>query len=98
MLIALHWATESKILDLALLLKGIGKNYIPRTIYAIGLGQLSLLAFVPLFIKEETSNYKGSLFVKMITILSACSSTVIILQGKQGALVALGSIVAGAFC
>ncbi|XWS10689.1 hypothetical protein CRYUN_Cryun38cG0019100 [Craigia yunnanensis] len=95
MLIALHWATESNISDLALLLKGIGKNYIPRTIYAIGLGQLSLLAFVPLFSKEETSNYKGSLFVKMITILSACSSTVIILQGKQGALVALGSIVAG---
>ncbi|XVF18203.1 hypothetical protein REPUB_Repub11eG0001200 [Reevesia pubescens] len=93
-LIALHWAIESNILE-ALLLKGIGKNFIPRTIFAIALGQLSLLAFVPLFSKEETSNYKGSLFVKMISILSACSSTVILLHGKQGALVALGSIVAG---
>ncbi|XVF29973.1 hypothetical protein REPUB_Repub16aG0017300 [Reevesia pubescens] len=93
-LIALHWAIESNILE-ALLLKGIGKNFIPRTIFAIAVGQLSLLAFVPLFSKEETSNYKGSLFVKMISILSACSSTVILLQGKQGALVALGSIVAG---
>ncbi|KAK8589692.1 hypothetical protein V6N13_088513 [Hibiscus sabdariffa] len=45
--------------------------------------------------KEETSSYKGSLFVKVISILSACSSTVIILQGKQGALVALGSLLAG---
>ncbi|XP_022749404.1 GPI ethanolamine phosphate transferase 3 isoform X2 [Durio zibethinus] len=95
LLIALHWATESNVLDLALLLKGIEKNYIPRTIYAIGLIQLSLLAFVLLFSNKETSNYKGSLFVKMIPILSACSSTVIILLGKQGPLVALGSIVAG---
>ncbi|XVE52811.1 hypothetical protein DITRI_Ditri02bG0154100 [Diplodiscus trichospermus] len=94
-LIALHWASESNILDLAALLKGIGKSYIPQTIYVIGLSQLSLLAFVPLFSKEETSDYKGSLFVKMISILSACSSTVIILQGKQGALIALGSVVAG---
>ncbi|KAK9026042.1 hypothetical protein V6N11_038890 [Hibiscus sabdariffa] len=95
LLIALHWISESNILDLAHFLKGFGKNYIPRTIYSIGLGQLSLLAFVPLFSKEETSNYKGSLFVKTISILSACSSTVIILQGKQGALVALGSLLAG---
>ncbi|XP_021288049.1 GPI ethanolamine phosphate transferase 3 [Herrania umbratica] len=95
LLIALHWATESNILDLAHLLKGIGKSCIPRTIYAIGLGQLSLLAFGQLFSKEDTSNYKGSLFVKMISILSACSSTIILLLGKQGALVALGSMVAG---
>ncbi|GMJ10472.1 hypothetical protein like AT5G17250 [Hibiscus trionum] len=95
LLIALHWISESNVLDLAHFLKGFGKNYIPRTIYSIGLGQLLLLAFVPLFSKEETSNYKGSLFVKMISILSACSSTVIILQGKQGPLVALGSLLAG---
>ncbi|KAE8680302.1 hypothetical protein F3Y22_tig00111392pilonHSYRG00604 [Hibiscus syriacus] len=94
-LIVLHWISESNILDLAHFLKGYGKNYIPRTIYAIGLGQLLLLAFVPLLRKEEMSNYKGNLFVKMISILSACSSTVIILQGKQGALVALGTLLAG---
>ncbi|KAE8704275.1 hypothetical protein F3Y22_tig00110458pilonHSYRG00397 [Hibiscus syriacus] len=95
LLIALHWISESNILDLAHFLKGYGKNYIPRTIYGIGLGQLLLLAIVPLFRKEEMSNYKGNLFVKMISILSACSSTVIILQGKQGALVVLGSLLAG---
>ncbi|XVF79533.1 hypothetical protein PTKIN_Ptkin14bG0230600 [Pterospermum kingtungense] len=94
-LIALYWATESNILDLAPMLKGIGKNFFPMAIYAIGFAQLSLLAFVPLLSKEEASNYGGSLFVKMISILSACSSTVIILQGKQGALVALVSVVAG---
>lgn len=94
-LIALHWISESNILDLAHFLKGFGKNCIPRTVYAITLVQLSLLAIVPIFSKEETSNCRGSLFVKMMSILSACSSTIIILQGKQGALVALGSLLAG---
>ncbi|KAB2096272.1 hypothetical protein ES319_A01G097800v1 [Gossypium barbadense] len=94
-LIALHWISESNILDLAHFLKGFGKNSIPRTVYAITLVQLSLLAIVPIFSKEETSNCRGSLFVKMMSILSACSSTIIILQGKQGALVALGSLLAG---
>ncbi|KAG8502900.1 hypothetical protein CXB51_000523 [Gossypium anomalum] len=94
-LIALHWISESNILDLAHFLKGFGKNCIPRLVYAITLVQLSLLAIVPMFSKEETSNCRGSLFVKMMSILSACSSTIIILQGKQGALVALGSLLAG---
>ncbi|KAA3467296.1 GPI ethanolamine phosphate transferase 3-like [Gossypium australe] len=94
-LIALHWISESNILDLAHFLKGFGKNCIPWTVYAITLVQLSLLAIVPMFSKEETSNFRGSLFVKMMSILSACSSTIIILQGKQGALVALGSLLAG---
>ncbi|TYG82691.1 hypothetical protein ES288_D01G109800v1 [Gossypium darwinii] len=94
-LVALHWISESNILDLAHFLKGFGKNCIPRTVYAITLVQLSLLAIVPMFCKEETSNCRGSLFVKMMSILSACSSTIIILQGKQGALVALGSLLAG---
>ncbi|KAH1121313.1 hypothetical protein J1N35_004473 [Gossypium stocksii] len=94
-LIALHWISESNILDLAHFLKGFGKNCIPRTVYAITLVQLSLLAIVPMFSKGETSNCRGNLFVKMMSILSACSSTIIILQGKQGALVALGSLLAG---
>ncbi|OMO49826.1 Type I phosphodiesterase/nucleotide pyrophosphatase/phosphate transferase [Corchorus olitorius] len=95
LLIALHWASESNMVDLPILHKGNGKTYIPRTIYAIGLVQLSLLAFVQLFSKEENSNYDRNLFVKMTSILSTWSSTVILLLGKQGPLVALGFIVAG---
>ncbi|KAK8489884.1 hypothetical protein V6N12_038457 [Hibiscus sabdariffa] len=95
LLIALYWISESNILDLPHFLKGMGKTYIPRTIYSIGLGQILLMTFVPLFSKEEASSYKGSLYVKMISILSTCSSTIIILQGKQGAFVALGFLLAG---
>ncbi|XP_041007365.1 GPI ethanolamine phosphate transferase 3 isoform X2 [Juglans microcarpa x Juglans regia] len=95
MLIAVHWASESGTWSLALVSYGIGRNCIPRMIYGIGLGQLSLLAFSQLFNKDKGLDRSKSLVVKTVGMLSALSSVVILLSGKQGPLVALASIIGG---
>ncbi|KAL5849996.1 hypothetical protein ACOSQ4_008009 [Xanthoceras sorbifolium] len=94
-LIAVHWASESSILSSVPMLQGIGKNVVPRIIYFVGLGQLLLLAFGQLFKIERALNSEKRLVIKTVAMLSACSSTVIILSGKQGALIALASITGG---
>ncbi|KAK1577796.1 hypothetical protein Q3G72_024883 [Acer saccharum] len=94
-LIAVHWASESSISSSVPMLQGIGKNSVPRIIYVMGLGQLLLLAFGQLFNKERALNSEKSLVIKTVAMLSACSSTVIILSGKQGPLIALASITGG---
>ncbi|XP_010242066.1 PREDICTED: GPI ethanolamine phosphate transferase 3 isoform X2 [Nelumbo nucifera] len=96
MLIAVHWALESNMLEIPLVLEGIGRNSVPRIIYAIGCGLLVLLAVAQLFKqKGKTSDYKEVLVIKTVTMLSAWSSTIIILLGRQGFLVSLVSIIAG---
>ncbi|XP_050208690.1 uncharacterized protein LOC126659389 isoform X2 [Mercurialis annua] len=92
-LIAVHWGSESSIPILALLLQGVGKSYIPRLVYAIGLGQLTLVAFGSVFTEEKSLDGKWSPIMKTVAILSAWSSTIILLSGKQGSLVALASII-----
>lgn len=94
-LIAVHWASESDVLSSMLMLQGIGRNCIPRIIYAIGLGQLLLLAFSPLFHKDRDLESKMHLLIKTLAMLSSCSSTIIVLSGKQGPLVALVTITGG---
>lgn len=94
-LIAVYWGAESSIPTLALLLQGMAKGHIPRMIYAIGLGQLLLFAVAHLFDKDKELDYKRSLVVKTVSILSAWSPTIIILSGKQGSLVALALIIGG---
>lgn len=94
-LIAVYWGAESSIPALALLLQGMAKGHIPRMIYAIGLGQLLLFAVAHLFDKDRELDYKRSLVVKTVSILSAWSPTIIILSGKQGSLVALALIIGG---
>ncbi|KAF8395532.1 hypothetical protein HHK36_019480 [Tetracentron sinense] len=94
-LITVHWALESNMLALPLLLEGNGKNFIPRMIYAIGFGLLALLAFTQLFKQEKTLDYKEIVVIKTVAMLSAWSSTVIILLGRQGPLIALASIIGG---
>ena len=96
-LIAVYWGAESSIPTLALLLQGMAKGHIPRMIYAIGLGQLLLFAVAHLFDKDRELDYKRSLVVKTVSILSAWSPTIIILSGKQGSLVALALIIGGAY-
>lgn len=98
LLIALHWATENDVLNGALLLQGIERNYIPQTVYAIGFGQILVLALDSLFCTKKTYDCKVNLFVKMVALLSACSSTIIILSGKQGSMFALASLLLGIFC
>lgn len=97
-LIAVHWASESDVLSSMLMLQGIGRNCIPRIIYAIGLGQLLLLAFSPLFHKDRDLESKMHLLIKTLAMLSSCSSTIIVLSGMQGPLVALATITGGYFC
>lgn len=96
-LIAVHWASESDVLSSMLMLRGIGRNCIPRIIYAVGLGQLLLLAFSPLFHKDRDLESKMHLLIKTLAMLSSCSSTIIVLSGKQGPLIALATITGGDF-
>lgn len=95
MLIAVHWASESDRLNLAWVLKGIGRSYIPRLIYAIGCGQLLLLTFNQLFSKGKSSDCSNLLYIKTVAMFSGWSSTIIILLGKQGPWVALAFIIGG---
>ncbi|BFG15919.1 hypothetical protein CerSpe_021930 [Prunus speciosa] len=95
MLIAVHWASESDRLNLAWVLKGTGRSYIPRLIYAIGFGQLLLLTFNQLFSKRKSSDHSNLLYIKTVAMFSAWSSTIIILLGKQGPWVALAFIIGG---
>ena len=95
MLIAVHWASESSLRSLALVFNGIGRNCIPQIIYAIGFGQLLLLAFGQLFNKDKFLVGKGNLVIKTMGMLSAWSSIVILLSAKRGPLVALASIIGG---
>lgn len=96
MLMAVHWSSESNMPAIAILLKPIGKNIIPRIIYGISFGLIALLAFAQMFEdKQMTSNYSGRTVVATMAMLSAWSSTVLILLGRQGPLVVLLSIVGG---
>lgn len=95
LLIAVQWSSESNMFSLGLLLQGIGRNFIPQTIYAFGFGQLLLLVFAQAFYKGKTLNCQTTLVIKTVGLLSACSSTIIILSGKQGPLIALASVIGG---
>ncbi|KAH0991617.1 hypothetical protein GBA52_003100, partial [Prunus armeniaca] len=93
--IAVHWASESDRLNLAWVLKGTGRSYIPRLIYAIGFGQLLLLTFNQLFSKRKSSDHSNLLYIKTVAMFSAWSSTIIILLGRQGPWVVLAFIIGG---
>ncbi|KAK6116828.1 hypothetical protein DH2020_049458 [Rehmannia glutinosa] len=94
MLIALHWASDSSLLRQHMLLGGNG-NLIPRVTYAAGFLQLLLLAIGQLIVKERSSNLEQRTVVKALALLSAWSSTIIILSGKQGPLVVLALFIGG---
>ncbi|XP_008445107.2 uncharacterized protein LOC103488244 isoform X1 [Cucumis melo] len=94
-LTGVHWALENDVLHFVPAVDSIGKNCIPRIIYAIGLGQLSLLLFRKLFGEDKSLNCRKTLVTKTVAMLAAWSPTVIILAGKQGSLVALASVLGG---
>lgn len=95
MLTGIHWALENDVLHFVPAIEGIGKNCIPRIIYAIGLGQLSLLLFRQLFGEDKPLDCRITLVTKTAAMLAAWSPTVIILAGKQGSLIALASVIGG---
>ncbi|CAH8358684.1 unnamed protein product [Eruca vesicaria subsp. sativa] len=91
-LIALLWASESKMSGLDGLLQVIGgRNIIPQTAYAIGLLQLFLLASAHMFCAGKEKNLAS----RTVALVSACSSPVILLSGKQGSMLALAYLLAG---
>ncbi|EYU22363.1 hypothetical protein MIMGU_mgv1a0214783mg, partial [Erythranthe guttata] len=97
MLIPFHWASDSSLLILQMLPDGVKGNIIPRVTYAAGLLQLSLLTIGQLTSRKRASNSEETTFVKLLALLSAWSSTIIILSGKQGPLVVLALLIGGAF-
>ncbi|XP_028773569.1 GPI ethanolamine phosphate transferase 3-like [Neltuma alba] len=94
MLILLHWISDGNRIGFALMPESIGRNYVPRIIYAISLGQLLLLSFGALF-EDNSLDCKKNLITKTVAILSAWSSTVILLSGKQGPMIACASTIGG---
>ncbi|WZZ22189.1 hypothetical protein YC2023_123576 [Brassica napus] len=92
LLIAFLWASESKIFGFDGLLQVTGgRNLIPQTVYVIGLVQLFLLASAHMFCSGKDKNW-GS---RSVALVSACSSPVILLSGKQGSMLALAYLLAG---
>ncbi|CAE6105878.1 unnamed protein product [Arabidopsis arenosa] len=90
--IALLWASESKIFGLDGLLQVTGgRNRIPQTVYVIGLVQLCLLASARMFCAGKDKNW----VIRTVALVSACSSPVVLLSGKQGSMLALAYVVAG---
>ncbi|KAK7291765.1 hypothetical protein RIF29_07161 [Crotalaria pallida] len=96
MLIVVHWITDSERFGVALVPESIGRTYIPRIVYAIALGQMLLMAFGQLF-KDNYLDCKSNLVAKASAMLSTWSSTVILLSGKQGPMIAFASLVGGYF-
>lgn len=95
MLILLNWASDSSLLSPYLSLWRIKGNLIPQVIYAAGLLQLSLLAIGLLIDRGRASNLEQSTVVKALALISAWSSTTILLSGKQGPLVSLALLIGG---
>ncbi|XP_077218141.1 alkaline-phosphatase-like family protein isoform X2 [Tasmannia lanceolata] len=95
-LIVVHWFLESKFLPTPMMLEGFGRNIAPRTIYAIGSGLVVLLAFSQACEQNgRISDYIKRVLIATVAMVSAWSSTVLLLLGRQGPLVALMSIVGG---
>ena len=96
MLIAIHWVSESNFMTISLTVRDIGKNIAPRLVYAIGLVLLVILVFSQIFYQKVTAaNSAERLTFVTITMISAWSSTVLILLGRQGPFVALICISGG---
>lgn len=94
-LIPLHWASESSMVNLQMVPEIMKGNFIPRVTYAAGLLQLSLVAISQLLDRERTSNWEEGTVVKALALLSVWSSTIIVLSGKQGPLVFLAFFIGG---
>ncbi|KAF5177764.1 Gpi ethanolamine phosphate transferase [Thalictrum thalictroides] len=95
LLIAVHWILESNMLATPPLLQGIGRSFIPRTIYAIGFGLLVLLTVAKFLDKDMAVSYTESILIKTVAMLSAWSSTVMLIMGRQGPFIVLASAIGG---
>lgn len=97
-LIAMHWTSESKLVAVSATVQNFGRNFVPRLVYALGFGLLIMLALTKTFdLKERALKSPEWLFIATMCMLSSWSSSVLILLGTQGPLVALICIT-GAWC
>ncbi|CAI9113243.1 OLC1v1013816C1 [Oldenlandia corymbosa var. corymbosa] len=95
-LIVLIWTSDSSLLYLPMVvIEAIKGHLIPRTVYAVTALQLLFLAVMKPYYGDATKHLDKSATITALTMLSSCSSTVILLSGRQGPLVALFSIIAG---
>ncbi|KAJ8444087.1 hypothetical protein Cgig2_025088 [Carnegiea gigantea] len=90
-LISVHWVLESEF-SFSRAFHYVGRIFIPRMIYAIGIAQLVLLGIGQLVHGKRTSHYQKVLTIRTVAMISVWSSTIILLLGKQGSFVALASI------
>ncbi|CAO2819154.1 unnamed protein product [Amaranthus hypochondriacus] len=95
-LLASHWVLDSEPFNLNVILQYIGRIHIPRAIYAVGITQLVALVINQL-LRKRTSYDRNHLTSQIVAMLSAWSSTIILLSGKQGPIVALATV-AAAYC
>ncbi|CAA0818436.1 Alkaline-phosphatase-like family protein [Striga hermonthica] len=94
-LIPFHWASNSSLLGEQMLFRGVNANLVPRVAYAVGLLQLLLLTIDQIIVRVRSSTMEESTVPKALALLSTWSSTIIILAGKQGPLVALALVIGG---
>ncbi|XP_031488266.1 uncharacterized protein LOC116256161 isoform X1 [Nymphaea colorata] len=94
--IIVYWALEGKLLPITFILKYVGKNIFPRLVYAFSFGMIIFLAY---FQKcKQKSRYADDpegLTVATVAMLVAWSSTILLLSGRQGPLIAILSIFEG---
>lgn len=95
LLTAVVWAMDSNLFGLSMMNGSSKENWIPRIVYLLGILQVSFLATARCSGKQRTSDWERC-NTKTLSMLFAWSSTIIILSGKQGPLVALVAVVEGA--
>ncbi|XP_020575148.1 GPI ethanolamine phosphate transferase 3 [Phalaenopsis equestris] len=100
MLMSVHWILESNMIAASAELVNFAKIFAPRIIYSIGLLLFVILAFSLTGNKKDmilASNPTEALAIVATGMLSAWSSTILVLLGRQGPYVALIFIL-GAWC
>lgn len=96
-LIAVHMVLESNIMEFSKTIKDIGRYTAPRLVYGVGFGTV-VLTILRIIYKKKTSQYSCEMLLNLTVIMiSAWSSTVILLLGRQGPFVALICSI-GAWC
>lgn len=98
MLMGVHWATESNLMVISKEIQDIGRTLAPRLVYATGFGLLLLVVLSRIFYRKENASCSTDrLVITTVTMLSAWSSTILILLGRQGPFVGLVCIT-GVWC
>ncbi|GAA0183374.1 hypothetical protein LIER_30795 [Lithospermum erythrorhizon] len=94
-LASMYWALDSHLLSQHAAFGVILGNVIPRVVYTVSLLQVLFLAMIHLFGSEKTAGWEEKLVGKALAMLCSWSSTVILLSGNQGSIVASASVLGG---